>query len=244
MLSSSPTQGTSDVPAKEVTFEMKVGRLGHEPRPTAPFPEETWGELLAAGDRTDAALEALGVALTVGGEPTFTSRLHPEAPEWNGDALGATKWEQGVALTEQLRARLAPGGVVLHRYGKLYPGESLPRWALDIVARRDGVPLTKSGSVPVGARGPATVTDARRLMDALAARLGVSPQLALAAFEDPWHQVREEARLPVGVDPLRADLRDSEERRRLARLLDRGLATEMRRVSISVGTASGSNTSR
>ena len=31
------------------TFEMKVGRLGHEPRPTAPFPEETWAELLAGG---------------------------------------------------------------------------------------------------------------------------------------------------------------------------------------------------
>ncbi len=220
----SPTQGTSDVPAKEVTFEMKVGRLGHEPRPTAPFPEETWEQLLVAGDRTDAALAALDVALTVGGEPTFTSRLHPEAPEWNGEALGATKWEQGVALTDELRARLAPGGVILHRYGKLYPGESLPRWALDILARRDGVPMVTGRAS--AARGSATVTDARRLIDALTVRLGLSPQLALAAFEDPWHQVWEEARLPVGVDPLRADLRDSEERRRLARLLDRGLATE------------------
>ena len=220
----SPTQGTSDVPAKEVTFEMKVGRLGHEPRPTAPFPEETWQELLVAGDRTDAALDAQGIQLTLGGEPTFTSRLHPEAPEWNGDALGATKWEQGVALTDELRARLAPGGVILHRYGKLYPGESLPRWALDILARRDGVPLVTSRSAT--ARGPATVADARRLVNALAVRLGVSPNHALDAFEDPWHQLREEARLPVGVDPLRAELRDSEERRRLARLLDRGLATE------------------
>ena len=219
-----PTDGTSDVPANEVSFEMKVGRLGHEPRPTAPFPEETWLELLAAGDRVDAALTAQGIELTVGGEPTFTSRLHPEAPEWNGDALGPTKWEQGVALTEALRARIAPGGVILHRYGKLYPGESLPRWALDILARRDGVPLVKSRSG--SARGPSSVADARRLIGALAEKLGVDKELALPAFEDPWHQVREEARLPVGVDPLRADLRDSEERRRLARLLDRGLATE------------------
>ena len=50
-----------------------------------------------------------GVELTVGGEPTFTSRLHPEAPEWNGEALGADKWEQGVALAEALRTRIAPG---------------------------------------------------------------------------------------------------------------------------------------
>ncbi len=220
----SPTDGTSDVPAKEVTFEMKIGRLGHEPRPTAPFPEETWGELLAAGDRTDAALAARGIDLTVGGEPTFTSRLHPEEPEWNGAALGPTKWDQGVALTEALRARIAPGGMVLHRYGKLYPGESLPRWALEILARRDGVSLVKS---PVStAKGPSSVADARRLIDALAERLGVARENVLAAYEDPWDQVREESRLPVGVDPLRADLRDPEERRRLARLLDRGLATE------------------
>ncbi|MGO8998398.1 MAG: DUF2126 domain-containing protein [Polyangiaceae bacterium] len=220
----SPTDGTSDVPAKEVTFEMKVGRLGHEPRPTAPFPEETWTELLAAGDRADAVLSEHGVELTVGGEPTFTSRLHPEAPEWNGEALGDTKWEQGVALTEALRERVAPGGVILHRYGKLYPGESLPRWALDILARRDGVPLVKSRQSIV--RGPSSVADARRLIEALAERLGVARELVLPAFEDPWHQLREEARLPVGVDPLHTDLRDSEERRRLARLLDRGLGTE------------------
>jgi uncharacterized protein (DUF2126 family)/transglutaminase-like putative cysteine protease len=222
--SAAPTDGTSDVPAIDVQFEMKVGRLGHEPRPTAPFPEETWGELLASGDRIDVALSERGVDLTVGGEPTFTSRLHPEAPEWNGEALGATKWEQGVAFTDALRARIAPGGMILHRYGKIYPGESLPRWALDIIARRDAVPLVKSrGS---NARGPSSVDDARRLVDAIAERLGVTKAHALPAFEDPWHQVREEARLPVGVDPLRANLRDSEERRRLARLLDRGLATE------------------
>jgi uncharacterized protein (DUF2126 family)/transglutaminase-like putative cysteine protease len=220
----SPTDGTSDVPAKEVSFSMTVGRLGHEPRPTAPFPEETWEALLAAGDRIDAALAEGGVELTVGGEPTFTSRLHPEAAEWNGDALGPTKWEQGIALTEALRTRIAPGGVILHRYGKLYPGESLPRWALDIVARKDGVPLVRSRSG--GARGPSTVTDAHRLIDALAEKLGLGKDLALAAYEDPWHQLREESRLPVGVDPLRSDLRDAEERRRLARLLDRGLATE------------------
>ncbi len=223
----SPTDGTSDVPATEVSFEMKVGRLGHEPRPTAPFPEETWEELLAAGDRVDVTLAAHGIELTVGGEPTFTSRLHPEAPEWNGAALGATKWEQGAALTEALRARIAPGGMILHRYGKHYPGESLPRWALDILARRDGEPLVKRPSaIARGSSTGASIAEARRLIDAIADQLAVARELALPAFEDPWPQLREEARVPVGVDPLHADLDDSEERRRLARLLDRGLATE------------------
>jgi uncharacterized protein (DUF2126 family) len=214
--------GTSDVVAERASFDMKVGRLGHEPRPTAPFTDEVWTQLTTAGDRTDAALASAGVELTVGGEPTFTSRLHPERPEWNGAALGETKWVQGLALATELRAKLAPGGVLLHRFGKHYPGESLPRWALDIIGRRDGVPIVRT-RVPGPAR--ARLADAERFARALAARLVVPEPSVQPAHEDPWHHVREEALLPVGVDPHRADLDAPEERRRLARVLDRGLAT-------------------
>ena len=215
-----PIEGTSDVVADHVSFAMQVERLGHEPRPTAPFTEEVWAELVSAGTKTDAALAAAGLELTVGGEPTFTSRLHPERPEWNHAALGPTKWEQGLALAMALRTRLAPGGVVLHRFGKQYPGESLPRWALEIFARRDGVALARNR-----VQGPprATNSDAERFGRTLAARLHVDEHALQPAFEDPWHHLHEEARLPVGVDPHRADLRDPEERRRLARVLDRGL---------------------
>ncbi len=217
-----PIDGTSDVVAEQVRFEMRVGRLGHEPRPTAPFSDDVWARLVEAGDRTDAVLDAEGVTLTVGGEPTFTSRLHPERPEWNGDALGSTKWTQGLALARELRDRLAPGGVLLHRFGKQYPGESLPRWALDVIGRRDGRPLARRR-----APGPprATVADAERFARAVATRLGVGDEHVQPAFEDPWHQLREESLLPVGLDPHAVDLRSSEERRRLARLLDRGLTT-------------------
>jgi uncharacterized protein (DUF2126 family) len=220
--SAAPVEGTSNVVASRISFEMKVGRLGHEPRPTAPFSEEVWKQLTALGERTDAALEAAGIELTVGGEPTFTSRLHPDRPEWNGAALGETKWTQGLTFARELRTRLASGGVLFHRFGKQYPGESLPRWALDIIARRDGTPIVRER---VPGPGRATVADAERIARALAARLNLGDEHVLAAFEDPWHQVREESRLPVGVDPLQADLTSSEERRRLARLLDRGLAT-------------------
>ncbi len=219
-----PISGTSDVVA-EASFEMSVARLGHEPRPTAPFPEETWSALLAAGDRIDEALAERRIDLTVGGEPTFTSRLHPGAPEWNGGALGPTKWDQGLALAHTLRARLAPGGVLLHRFGKQYPGESLPRWALDIIARRDGKPLVRGDAPP--APGAPRVDDARRLIEAIAGRLGVAASLAHPAFEDPWHYLKEEALLPVGVDPHAAALNDAEQRRRLARTLERGLKSEV-----------------
>src|SRR6185295_1999078 len=58
-----PIDGTSDVLASEVSFEMAVGRLGHEARPTAPYTEEVWQELLASGDRADEALLSRAIKL-------------------------------------------------------------------------------------------------------------------------------------------------------------------------------------
>ncbi len=233
-----PIEGTSDVAAEEVRFEMKVARLGHEVRPTAPFTDEAWTALCAAGRKTDETLAALGVRLTLGGEPTFNSRLHPELPEWNGEALGPTKWSQGLALARELLARFFPGGVMMLRQGKTYPGESLPRWTLELLGRRDGVALwteraSREREAP-SARGPhqpgvaegasdaALLPAARALAEELAKRLGV-PGLVHEAFEDPRVALTEESVLPFDADALTADLRDSEERRRLARLLDRGL---------------------
>ncbi|MBI5067138.1 MAG: transglutaminase family protein [Deltaproteobacteria bacterium] len=220
----SPVTGTSDVGATRVTFGMKVGRLGHEPRPTTPYAEETWEALLAAGDRADEALAAEELTLTVGGEPTFNSREHPEAPEWNGEALGPTKWSQGLRLADELRKRLCPGGLILSRTGKTYPGEALPRWALDVVGRRDGAALE---AAPPAKPRPATLEAAHELAFALAARLGVAPAVH-PAYEDPWHFVRQEAGLPAGLDPLEeTDLGDPAERLRLARVLDHGLRREV-----------------
>ncbi len=44
-------------------------------------------------------------------------------------------------------------------------------------------------------------------------------------YEDVWYYLWKERRLPVNLDPLRATLTDDAERRRLARLLERGLST-------------------
>ncbi len=141
----SPLEGASDTPALDVSFSMVVGRLGHEIRPTTPYTPEIWDDLLEAGDHVDALLLERGVKLTMGGEPTFNAREGVELPEWNGEALGENKWQLGQKLVVELKKRLAPGALVLHRSGKWYPGESLPRWALEIIGRRGGAPLWSAG---------------------------------------------------------------------------------------------------
>ncbi|HEY0189802.1 MAG TPA: transglutaminase family protein [Kofleriaceae bacterium] len=211
-----PLDGTADTTAAAVEFSTSIARLGHEARPTAPYPEAVWNELTAAGDRADAALTAAGLDVWIGGEPTFTARAKQALPEWQGGAVGADKWARGRQLARELRDRLAPGGVILQRQGKHYPGESLPRWALDIVARRDRAIWPAR---PVAQRG--TIDDARAFGEALCAALGVEPALH-PAFEDPWELLRSEASLPVDVDPRTAGLDDGDERRRLAAILNRG----------------------
>jgi uncharacterized protein (DUF2126 family)/transglutaminase-like putative cysteine protease len=209
-----PLDGTVDAATTSVEFSTSIRRLGHETRPTAPYTDDAWHELLAAGARADAAIATAKLELTVGGEPTYTIRGDEQsADEWSGGALGASKWKRGRELAERLRDRLAPGGVVLHRMGKQYPGEALPRWALDVIGRRDLTPLWP-------ARELAGDADMRPFADALAKELGVAPELH-AAYEDPWLLVTAEAALPPSIDLATLDAAD--ERKRLGRALERGI---------------------
>src|SRR6267143_5707867 len=68
-----------------------------------------------------------------------------------------------------------------------------------------------------------TPAHAKKFLEALAGRLSLDPGHVIAAFEDVWQMVHQEQALPVNVDPLKADLKDPDERKRLARLLERGL---------------------
>jgi uncharacterized protein (DUF2126 family) len=203
-----------------VTFSTSIQRLGHEARPTAPYTDDVWLELLAAGDRADAALTLAGHDVWIGGEPTFTARENQAREEWQGGALGPDKWNKGRALADTLRDRLAPGGAVFHRMGKAYPGESLPRWALDVIGRRDGQAIWPQRTLD----DAATSVAAADVGHVIAAALGIKAELH-PAFEDPWEVLRAEATLPVDVDPRKAGLDDPEERRRLVGILDRGVGS-------------------
>jgi len=230
----SPLDGTSDIGATAVEFSTSITRLGHETRPTAPYPEEVWADLVSQGDHIDQRLTAAGLEVWIGGEPTFTSREHQVREEWQGGALGPDKWERGRALADTLRDRLAPGGLVLARMGKHYPGESLPRWALDVIGRRDGAPLWPPRSL--FERG--TAEAAHQVAEAIATALGIAATLH-PAFEDPWEVLRTEAQLPADVDPRTSGLDDPEERRRLATILDRGVGSVVGYVLPLARDASG-----
>lgn len=220
-----PLTGTSSARAASFEFEMNVARIGHEPSPRRPYDDATWASLLRSGEETDRRLVAAGVTLTSGGEPTWTSRRFPRLPEWQTEALGDTKWQQGLVFADQIRERLAPGGLVLRRTGKHYPGESLPRWALDVLWRLDGEPLWRDGALLQGwadAEAAATLPKAEQFARTLMEKLDLQgePQ---PAWEDPWVAITSEAMLPADVDPLAAGADDPEERQRLAAQLRRGL---------------------
>ncbi|WP_428268024.1 DUF2126 domain-containing protein [Haliangium sp.] len=247
-----PVSGTSSVAAGGFAVRMEVARLGHEPRPRMPYTDEDWADLLDAGDRVDEILREHGLTLTSGGEPTFTSREAPRAPEWNTQALGPSKWSQGLRLADELARRFPPGSLIMQRMGKQYPGESLPRWALELIWRHDGTPIWRDRERlrlghPGGGEAAAQAGEgdrleaAQRLAEALTVSLGLSRdgdagEVVIPAYEDPWHFVAAEQNLPPGVDPLAADLGDPEARRRLARVLGHGLG---RPVGFAVPLARG-----
>ncbi|MFT4195049.1 DUF2126 domain-containing protein [Ottowia sp.] len=220
-----PIEGLVD-PA-QVTFghDMRVTRIHESPRVTLPYSDEQWQAILALGDEVDARLQADDVRLTMGGEPTFVGIDDRDGAEWNTAALGPTKRVFALDLLHRLKARYGPGGFLHLGQGKWYPGEQLPRWALSLFWRPDGQPLWHDPALLADERQPhhARPEDAERFVAALARRLGVGTDTVRAGYEDPWHYIQSERRLPVNVDPFDSKLDDEMERARLRRVFTQGL---------------------
>ncbi len=209
----------------EFAFEMSVSRVHEDPRVTKPYAEAQWQAIEALGEQIDRELEAGDVRLTQGGEPTFVSIDDMEGPEWNITALSPKKRELAGRLAARLKRRFTSGAMLHHGQGKWYPGEPLPRWALGIYWRRDGKPIWRDASLIAeeDVDHGFGADDAARFAGLLTERLGLHPACLMPAHEDVWASLQEEQGLPLNVDPLAADLKDPDERRRLARLLARGL---------------------
>ncbi len=224
-VSAAPVTGAMDECEVSFSFENTVTRIHEDPRVTKPYRDDQWAAIDALGRAVDAKLLEYDVRLTMGGEPTFVSIDDMESAQWNSAALGAHKLERAQDLWNRLGKRFAADGLKFSGQGKWYPGEPLPRWALGLFWRTDGVPLW---------RDPALLADEGRdyghcapqaaaFMAKLAAHLGLADSYIQSGYEDALHYLLKESELPVNLDALHADLKDPQERRSLADKLARGL---------------------
>ena len=224
-----PIEGGIDECEVEFSHHMAVTRLLETPRVTKPYTDAQWQAVLALGQQVDQALDAGDVRLTMGGEPTFVAVDNRDAPEWNIDAMGPTKRGLATELVHKLRDHYGQGGFLHFGQGKWYPGEQLPRWALNIYWRADGQPVWTNPALFADERVPTRYTsaDAQRFTRALAAQLGLSDAYMLSAYEDVWYYLWRERRLPVNVDPFDSKLGDEMERMRLRRVFEQKLDSEI-----------------
>jgi uncharacterized protein (DUF2126 family)/transglutaminase-like putative cysteine protease len=220
-----PIEGSMDECEVEFEHLMEVTRIYESPRVTKPYTEEQWNEVMSLGHIVDQQLQAGDVRLTMGGEPTFVAVNDRDAGEWNTEALGPTKRGFATALVHKLRREYGEGGFLHFGQGKWYPGEQLPRWALNIYWRADKQPVWSNPALFTDERSPTHYTseDARRFTQTLAAKLSMSDEHMQAAHEDVWYYLWRERRLPVNVDPFNSKLDDEMERARLRRVFEQKL---------------------
>ncbi len=142
-----PITGGHEPCEVEFRHAMSVSRFHEDPRVTKPYSETQWNKIMAVGREVDQRLNEHDVRLTMGGEPTFVSIDNMDDPQWNTDAVGPEKRVLSNLLLLRLRDRFAPGAMLHYGQGKWYPGESLPRWALSCIWRRDGEPIWRRPEV-------------------------------------------------------------------------------------------------
>lgn len=222
-----PITGALDPCEVQFNHEMSVQRVHEDPRVTKPYTEEQWQKIEALGHEVDSRLEAGDVRLTMGGEPTFVSIDDMDGDEWQTSAVGPTKRRLADDLLRRLKERFAGGGLLHYGQGKWYPGEPLPRWAMQCLWRKSGEPLWNSPHLlanPEDNHGH-TVEDAQRFAETLSRHLDVDAQHAIQAFEDAFYYTWRERRLPANVEIHDSKLEDKQERERIARIFEQGLTT-------------------
>ncbi|MDP1813587.1 MAG: transglutaminase family protein [Leadbetterella sp.] len=222
--SASPITGATDVCNVTFEFDNSVFRIHEDPRVTKPYSEAQWSKVMEVGEVVEKDLIAGDVRLTMGGEPTFVSIDDFESAEWNTTADGPLKRKLAYDLSLRLKKRFAHGGLLHFGQGKWYPGELFPRWQYALYWRKDGQPIWKNDDL-VAKEGETHYTfhDAERFAIELTKHLGIDPKNISPTYEDPIYWALEEGKLPVNLDPMAVNLKDSVQRHTLAKLLEKGL---------------------
>jgi uncharacterized protein (DUF2126 family) len=227
-ISAAPITGAVEKCETRFAHDMHVVRIKESARVTKPYSDAQWLAIDTFGKRVDELLQQNDVRLTVGGEPTFVAIDNPDAPEWNTTATGPTKRARAAALIARLKQRFAPQGLLHYGQGKWYPGEQLPRWAFSLYWRRDDKPVWHEPHLIADETVDYAPTpeQARAFLAGVAARLEVSDETMVPVYEDPWHFVAQERKLPENLDAATNKLDDPLARSRLARVVERGLSKE------------------
>jgi uncharacterized protein (DUF2126 family) len=221
--SAAPVIGATGVCETEFAFAMQVTRIHEDPRVTQPYTEAQWQAMLDLGYQVDDELKKQDVRLTMGGEPTFVSIDDMDGAEWNITALSDKKLALAGELMQRLQTHFAPGAMLHVGQGKWYPGEPLPRWALGCYWRTDGKALWQNRALLETAGSQLNTEHALAFMRSLTQKLALDADFIIPAFEEVAQAINEELRWPTNFDPHDADLKSSDERGRLAKLLERGL---------------------
>jgi uncharacterized protein (DUF2126 family)/transglutaminase-like putative cysteine protease len=224
--SAAPVVGaTSKCEDTKFDFSNVVTRIHEDPRVTKPYTEEQWIAINATALKVDEDLELHDVKMTMGGEPTFVSIDDMESAQWNTAADGKEKRELSHDLIFRLRDKFGPTGMIHYGQGKWYPGEPLPRWQYGLFWRKDGYPIWRDINLIAHEKIEKKYTHehAEKIAKELAKHIAVSTDNVSAAYEDIFYFLWQEGKVPVNIDPTKANLKDSYERRTLAQLLDKGL---------------------
>ena len=218
--SAAPISGTLEKCKTTFEFEMDVTRIHESPRVTRPFTDVQWRAIDALGSKVDKALEGNDVRLTMGGEPTFISDDDRAGMEWHYTALSDAKKRLGKDLFLKLRQRFATGSLTQYTQGKWYPGEILPRWAMQCVWRKDGEPVWREESLLANPLAAASLKPdaAGVFLSALAEKLGIATDYILPAYEDADYYDWRDKTLPLSENLKEKDEFEKSEIARLKAL--------------------------
>ncbi|HNI24712.1 MAG TPA: transglutaminase family protein [Leptospiraceae bacterium] len=220
-----PLTGATEKADVKFNYEMSVTRIQEKPRTTKPYTEGQWGKIYSLGAKIDSEMKETDVRLTMGGEPTFVSALDMDGAEWNTEALGPTKKKYALDLLHRLKGKWGFGPLLHFGQGKWYPGESLPRWALACIWRKDGIPVWRDQALIADENLNLGMDHkhAYEFIKTLTSFLNITDRYVVPGYEDVYYYLWKEGTLPVNVDPFKKNLKDSEERKTLRKVLEQGL---------------------
>jgi len=142
-------------------------------------------------------LQASGIELTFGGEPTYVP-IHPDGAEWNVAADGPTKLRYARDLAAELQRRVWPQATLLYCSGKRFEGEVNPRWALRLLTGPGDTALVPWPQRDGQPRRPPAAGSGPQLLEAIGQMLGCP--LQPTALRDPNAPGRQVWAAPLSHD--------------------------------------------